>query len=247
MKAATFSKGASGKVLQIVELATPVPKKDEVLIRVLAASVNALDWRLKSARPGVDVAGEVVAIGRNVTRFKPGDTVFGLGKGAFAEFARARSSNLTHKPDFLTFEQAASLPIGGLTALQSIRNSGRLQSGQQVLINGTAGAVGTFSVQIAKALGGHVTGICSTRNVEQTLALGAESVIDYSREDFTTRADRFDLFIDNVGNRTIAERRKMLTPHGRCIMIGAKERSPQSSATWCRLTLRHSCTGKKSP
>lgn len=221
MKAAVYTKSKSGKVLEIVETEAPVPKENEVLIRVRAASVNPLDWRLKGKRPGVDVAGEVEAIGKDVTHFKPGDAVFGLCKGAFAECACASEADLAVKPESVTFEQAAAIPIAGLTALQGLRDTGRLQPGQKVLINGAAGGVGTFAVQIAKALGAHVTGVCSTRNVEQTLALGADRVIDYTRDDFTKHDERYDLLLDNVGNRTLSDFRRVLVPRGRCAMAGA--------------------------
>src|SRR5262249_17522757 len=161
-----------------VELDTPIPKDTEVLLKVRAASVNPLDWRLKSSRPGVDVAGEVVAIGAQVTRLKPGDAVFGTGKSVFAEYACAPEAALVAKPHALTFEQAASIPIAGLTALQGLRDAGKLRSGQNVLVNGAAGGIGTFAVQIAKALGAHVTGVCSTANLDMVRSLGADRVID---------------------------------------------------------------------
>ena len=193
MKAAIYTKRRSGKSLELADTDPPVPKPGEVLIKVRAASVNPLDWRLKSHRPGVDLAGEVVSIGSRVTRFKPGDAVFGLGKGAFAEYARARESQLAAMPDSLTFEQAASLPIAGLTAMQGLRDKGKLAPGQNVLINGAAGGVGTFAVQIAKTLGAEVTGVCSTSNVEmvrslaQTLWWTTRSRTSRSIPDATTR------------------------------------------------------------
>jgi D-arabinose 1-dehydrogenase-like Zn-dependent alcohol dehydrogenase len=171
MKAAIYTERSSRKLLELVDIDPPVPKKGEVLIKVRAASVNPLDWRLKSHRPGVDLAGEVTSVGNQVTRFKPGDAVFGLGKGAFAEYAVARESGLTAKQDNLTFEQAACVPIAGLTALQGLRDKGKLAPGQKVLINGAAGGVGTFAVQIAKISGAEVTGVCSTRNVELVRSL----------------------------------------------------------------------------
>jgi NADPH:quinone reductase-like Zn-dependent oxidoreductase len=172
MKAAVYTKTKSGKVLEIMDLEAPIPKDKQVLIKVHAASVNPLDCRLKSRRPGVDVAGEIAAAGRRITRFKPGDAVFGTSRDAFAEYACASEDALVLKPDNLTYEQAASLPIAGLTALQGLRDKGQLQGGQKVLINGAAGGVGTLAVQIAKALGGNVTGVCSTRNVEMVRSLG---------------------------------------------------------------------------
>lgn len=221
MKAAAYTKTKSGKLLQILDVATPVPKADEVLLKVCAASVNPLDWRLKSPRPGVDVAGQVVAVGERVTQFKPGDAVFGTGKGAFAEFACASETTLVSKPDNLTFEQAAAVPVAGLTALQGLRDTGHLRPGQKVLINGAAGGLGTFAVQIAKSLGAQVTAVCSTRNVAMVQSLGADLVIDYTQEDFTQAGIQYDLLLDNVGNRTLSALRRALTPHGRCALAGA--------------------------
>src|SRR5581483_6968510 len=180
MKAAVYRKARGRKVLWIEDVEQPVPKDDEVALRVRAASVNPLDWRLKKERPGVDVAGEITGVGKKVTQFKPGDAVFGCGKGAFGEYACARESALVLKPESVSFEQAAALPIAGLTALQGLRDIGHLHAGQKVLINGAAGGVGTFAVQIAKTLGAHVTGVCSTKNVELVRSLGADRVIDYT-------------------------------------------------------------------
>ena len=221
MKAAIYSKGELGKVLEITDLEQPVPKDNEVLLRVRAASVNPLDWRMKSPRPGVDVAGEVVAVGRGVTQFKPGDAVFGAGTGTFAEYARAAEIKLATKPESVTFEQAAVMPIAGLTALQGLRDKGGLQPGEKVLINGAAGGIGTFAVQIAKSFGADVTGVCSTKNIELVRSLGADRVIDYTREDFTEDSQRYDLLLDNVGNRTLSDMKRVLKPNGKCIMAGA--------------------------
>src|SRR5215469_5058074 len=182
MKAAVYTKGASGKVLEIRDIPQPTPKESQVLIQVRAASINPLDWRLKRQRPGVDVAGEVVAIGARVTKFRPGDAVFGVGRGAFAEYACASETTVVAKPEGLSFEQAAAVPIAGLTALQGLRDKGRLQAGQKVLINGASGGIGTFAVQIAKSFGAHVTGVCSTRNVEMVRSICADQVIDYTQE-----------------------------------------------------------------
>lgn len=232
MKAAIYTKRSSGKVLELVDFDPPVPKPAEVIIRVRAASINPLDWRLKSHRPGVDVAGEVVSVGAGVTRFKTGDAVFGLGKGAFAEYAVARESRLTAKPDGVSFEQAASLPVAGLTALQGLRDRGRLASGQKVLINGAAGGIGTFAVQIAKASGAEVTGVCSTRNVEMVQSLGADSVVDYTHQDFARSAKLYDLLLDNVGNRRLSDLRRVMAPGGRCVLAGApKQWGPILSRT----------------
>ena len=221
MKAAVYTKIKSGKTLQILDVDKPVPKDNEVLIRICAASINPLDWRLKSPRPGVDVAGRVEAVGRSVMRLKPGDEVFGTARGAFAEYTCASESKLALKPEYISFAQAASIPIAGLTALQGIRDVGHLKAGQRILINGAAGGVGTFAVQIAKSIGALVTGVCSTRNVEQTQALGADRVIDYTREDFVTDEQDYDLLLDNVGNRPLPAMKRVLTPRGKCVMIGA--------------------------
>ncbi len=221
MEAAVYTKAKSGKVLEIKDLEQPVPKDNEIVLRVCAASVNPLDWRMKTARPGVDVAGEIVAVGRRVTQFKPGDAVFGAGKGSFAEYVCASEDKLAKKPESVSFEQAASVPIAGLTALQALRDLGQLRPGQKVLINGAAGGVGTFAVQIAKSFGANVTGVCSTKNVELVRSLGADRVIDYTREDFTQDSERYDLLLDNVGNRTLLSMRRVLGPNGRCVMTGA--------------------------
>ena len=232
MKAAVYTKGQTGKVLAIQNLEQPVPQDHEVLLRVRAASLNPLDWRMKRQRPGVDVSGEVVEVGGKVTQFKPGDAVFGVCKGAFAEYACAPEAKLVAKPETISFEQAAAVPVAGLTALQGLRDRGRLQAGQKVLINGAAGGVGTFAVQLAKSLGADVTGVCSTRNVEMVRSLGANRVVDYTCEDFTESRERYDLLLDNVGNRTLSAMKRVLAPDGRCVMAGA---SKQLSALPARL------------
>lgn len=221
MKAAVYTRGKAGKVLEIKDLEQPVPKNNEVVIRVRAASINPLDWRMKSHRPGVDVAGQVAALGEAVTQFKLGDAVFGLCKGAFAEYASALEAKLVRKPESLSFDQAAAVPVAGLTALQGLRDKGHLQSGQKVLINGAAGGIGTFAVQIAKSFGANVTGVCSTKNVELVRSLGADRIIDYTRDDFTQDSERYDLLLDNVGNRTLSAMRRVLSPNGNCVMAGA--------------------------
>jgi NADPH:quinone reductase-like Zn-dependent oxidoreductase len=202
-----------------------------VVLRVRAASVNPLDWRMKSERPGVDVAGEIVGTGKNVTQFKPGDAVFGAATGAFAEYACARESKLARKPEGVSFEQAASVPIAGLTALQALRDQARLEPGQKVLINGAAGGVGTFAIQIAKSVGARVTGVCSTKNVEFVRALGAGRVIDYTHEDFTEDGDRYDLLLDNVGNRNLSAMKRVLLPPGKCVIVGAPKKM-SAALTW---------------
>jgi NADPH:quinone reductase-like Zn-dependent oxidoreductase len=221
MKAAVYTKTESGKVLEIMDVENPVPREGEVLIKVRAASVNPLDWRLKSRRPGVDVAGEVVEVGQGVTQFKAGDAVLGTCKGAFAEYGCTSETAVVSKPDKVTFEQAASVPIAGLTALQGLRDKGELQAGQNVLINGAAGGIGTFAVQIAKWLGAEVTGVCSTKNMEMVRSLGADVVIDYTQEDFTQNGQHYDVVLDNVGNRRLSAFRRVMTPRGRCVMAGA--------------------------
>ena len=237
MKAAIYTRYGSPDVIQIVEIEKPVPKDDEVLIKVRAASVNPYDWHFmrgepyavrlmagglrkpKNTRLGADVAGVVEAVGRSVTQFRPGDEVFGLGKGAFAEYACAREGRVAKKPDKVTFEQAASVPIAGLTALQGLRDKGHVQVGRKVLVNGAAGGVGTFGVQFGKWFGAQVTGVCSTRNVEMVRSIGADAVIDYTEEDFTKGADRYDVILDAVGNHPFSECRRILNAKG--IFVGA--------------------------
>jgi NADPH:quinone reductase-like Zn-dependent oxidoreductase len=236
MKAIVHHDYGSPDVLRQEELPKPVPKDEEVLLRVAAASVNPLDWRLMRGKPyfvrlmggrarplriGRDVAGTVEAIGKDVTQFRPGDELFGIGEGAFADYACAPESGLVAKPEDVTFEQAASIPIAGLTALQGLRDKGKIAAGQTVLINGAAGGIGTYAVQIAKALGGEVTGVCSTRNVDMVQSIGADRVIDYTREDFTRRGERYDLVLDCVGNVTLAAARRVLTRNGTCVIAGA--------------------------
>ena len=224
MKAAFYTKTESGKILEIRDIEPPVPKDKEVVLRVRAASVNPLDWRMKAQRPGVDVAGEIVAVGRAVTQFKSGDEVFGVAKGAFAEYACAPEAKLARKPASVSFEQLAAVPVAGLTALQALRDKGHLEPQQKLLINGAAGGVGTFAVQIAKSFGANVSGVCSTKNVELVRSLGADRVIDYTREDFTEGSERYDLILDNVGNRRLSAMKRVLNPRGRCVMAGAPKK-----------------------
>ncbi len=226
-------------VIRYESVVRPVPADDEVLVRVHAASVNPLDWhylegtpyivrmdagvgRPQNPRLGVDFAGTVEAVGRNVSRFKPGDEVFGGKFGAFAEYVAVREERaLAPKPANVTFEQAAAVPIAGVTALQALRDKGRIHAGQKVLVNGASGGVGTFAVQLAKSFGAEVTGVCSTRNVDLVRSLGADHVIDYTREDFTRGAQHYDLIIDNVGTHSLLEYRKVLNPGGTYVMIGS--------------------------
>jgi len=238
MKALVYHEYGPPDVLNCEEVQKPSPKDDEVLIEIRAASVNPLDWRLMrgeprlvrvigkllnlgSGRPGVDVAGVVEAAGKSVTRFKPGDRVFGGCRGAFAEYGCVRESKIAAMPDNVTFEQAAAVNVAGLTALQGLRDKARVRPGETVLINGAAGGVGTFAVQIAKTLGAEVTGVCSTRNVELVKSIGADVVIDYTREDFTKLGKRYDVIFDCVGNKSIPECRSTLNPQGRHVMVGA--------------------------
>ena len=238
MKAAVYTRYGPPDVVEITDVEKPVPKDDEVLIRVRTASVNPLDWRLMKGKPyllrmvtglrnpkltipGIDVAGQVEAVGSNVTQFKPGDEVFGGCEGALAEYVCAKESGLVVKPANVTFEQAASVNVAGLTALQGLRDKGQIQPGQKVLINGAAGGVGTFAVQIARSFGADVTGVCSTRNVEMVRSIGADRVIDYTREDFTKGGQRYDLILDCVVNHLFSSIRRVLNPKGRYIMVGA--------------------------
>jgi len=241
MKAAIYTQYGPPDVIQIADLEKPVPKDDEVLIKVRAGSINPLDWRLlrgapqivrllfrlrgptvaQPGRPGRDVAGQVESIGRNVTQFKSGDEVFGACLGALAEYACASESKLARMPDNITFEQAASVPVAGLTALQGLRDKGCIQPGQNVFINGAAGGVGTFAVQIAKSFGANVTGVCSTRNVDLVRSIGADRVIDYTKEDLTNGSQRYDLILDCVGNLSLSAFRRVLNPKGICVIAGA--------------------------
>jgi NADPH:quinone reductase-like Zn-dependent oxidoreductase len=238
MKAAVYTRYGPPDAIQITDVEKPVPKDNEVLLKVRAASVNPLDAGLmkgkphsfriffglrkpRLTRPGVDVAGQVEAVGRNVMQFKPGDEVFGMCKGAFAEYACAPESGLSIKPANLTFEQAASAPVAALTALQGLRDKGHIHPGQKVLINGAAGGVGTFAVQIAKSFGADVTGVCSTRNGEMVRSIGADHVIDYTRQDFTESGKRYDLIFDCFVNHSLSACRRALNPQGIYLIVGA--------------------------
>jgi NADPH:quinone reductase-like Zn-dependent oxidoreductase len=237
MKAAVYTSYGPPDVINVRDVEKPVPKDDEVLIRVRAAAVNPYDWHFlrgkpyalriqsgvlkpKATRFGVDVAGQVETVGSKTTRFKPGDEVFGTCRGAFAEYGCASESSFAIKPANVSFEQAASVPIAGLTALQSLRDKGHIQSGQKVLINGAAGGVGTFAVQIAKSFDTEVTGVCSTRNVEMVRSLGADRALDYIQEDFTRTGDRYDLIFDLVANHSLSACRRALNPKGTYVVAG---------------------------
>src|SRR5712691_8565931 len=239
MKAIVCHNYGPPDVVKLEDIEKPTAADDEVLIKVRAASVNPVD-RLYRGRPylvrikiglskpkdtrlGRDVSGVVEAVGTNVTQFKPGDEVFGTCSGALAEYACASESAFVMKPDNVTFEQAASVPIAGLTALQGLRDKGQLQPGQKVLINGAAGGVGTFAVQIAKSFDAEVTGVCSTRNVDMVRSVGADHVIDYTQEDFTKKEQRYDLILDCIANHSLSAFRRVLSPKGNYIMVGAAD------------------------
>lgn len=238
MKAIVYREYGSPDVLRCEEVDKPTPGDGEVLVRIRAAAANPMDYgfmggtyimrpmtglrKPKRTRPGVDLAGEVEALGANVAAFRPGDEVFGVGRGAFADYVCTPADRLALKSARLTFEQAAALPVAGLTALQGLRDKGRLQPGQRILINGASGGVGTFAVQIAKAMGGDVTAVCSTRNVDLVRSLGANQVIDYSREEFTRGTERYDLILDCVGNRPLSAHRRVLTPKGTFLAVGVR-------------------------
>ena len=238
MKAIRFCEYGSPDVVKLDDVEKPVPNDDQVLIKVRAASLNALDaymirdsWvgrlifglrKPRDTRLGRDVAGQVEAVGKNPAaagQFKPGDEVFGICRGSLAEYACASERGLVMKPANVTFEQAASIPLAGLTALQGLRN-GKIQAGQKVLINGATGGVGTFAVQIAKSFGADVTAVCSTRNVDLIRSIGADRVIDYTKEDYTKSEQRYDMIFDNVCNHSFTERRRVLTPKGICVLAG---------------------------
>jgi NADPH:quinone reductase-like Zn-dependent oxidoreductase len=238
MKAIVYRCYGSPDVLEFEDVEKPTPADNEVLVKVHAASVNPLDWHYmrgspylmrlgsglgapKDSRMGVDFAGTVEAVGKNVTRFKPGDEVFGGRSGAFAEYIIVPDDRaMALKPSNATFEQAASMPIAAITALQALRDKGQLKPGQKVLINGASGGVGTFAVQIAKSFGAEVTGVCSTRNVEMVRSIGADHVVDYTKEDYTESGQLYDLIIDNVGNHSLLANRRVLNPDGIFVIIG---------------------------
>ncbi len=237
MKAIVYCDYGSPDVLRLGDVEKPVPADGQVLVKVRAAAVNPLDWHYMRGEPlvmrldgglrkprvirlGVDFSGTVEAVGKNVTRFKPGDAVFGGRAGAFAEYVSISEGKLAMKPDNVTFEQAASVPVAAITALQALRDHGKVQPGQKVLINGASGGVGTFAVQIAKSFGAHVTGVSSTRNQELVRSIGADQVIDYTKEDFTQGGQRYDVIVDMVGNHPLSANRRALNPKGIYVMVG---------------------------
>ncbi|HET6628365.1 MAG TPA: NAD(P)-dependent alcohol dehydrogenase [Woeseiaceae bacterium] len=241
VKAILYCDYGSADVLKLEDIEKPAPGDGELLVRVRAASVNPLDWHYMRGTPylirldsglrkpeelrlGVDFSGTVEAVGRNVTRFKPGDDVFGGRTGAFGEYVVVREDRaVVRKPPGVSFEQAAAVPIAALTALQALRDVGQVQPGQKVLINGASGGVGTFAVQLAKHFGAQVTGVCSTRNLEMVRSLGADEVIDYTKEDFTEGSERYDLIVDMVGNHSLSKLRSVMEPDGKTILVGDSE------------------------
>src|SRR5436190_23506250 len=239
MKAIVQDKYGSPDVLELREVDKPVVKDDQVLVRVRAAAVNIADWHLlrgmpyvmrlvsglrkpKREIPGMDIAGQVEAVGGNVRQLRPGDEVFGWCKGAFAEYACAAENNLLPKPANLTFEQSAAVGDSAFTALAAVRDQGKVQPGHRVLINGASGGVGTFAVQIAKAFGASVTGVCSTRNLDIVRSIGADRVIDYTKQDFAQPEQRYDVMLDLVGSRSLSDCRRALTPRGTYVLVGVK-------------------------
>jgi NADPH:quinone reductase-like Zn-dependent oxidoreductase len=242
MKAVVYTEYGSPDVLRLAEVERPTPKDDEVLIRVHAASANAVDWRTMRGAPfafrflemgfpkpkntilGADIAGRVEAVGSSVTQFQPGDEVFGdislRGLGGFAEYVCAGEDALVLKSANVTFEQAAAAPVTAVTALQGLRDTGQIQSGHRVLINGASGGVGTFAVQIAKSYGTEVTGVCSTNKVDTIRSIGADHVIDYTQEDFTRNGQQYDLIFDVVANRSASDYKRALSPNGVCVVTG---------------------------
>jgi NADPH:quinone reductase-like Zn-dependent oxidoreductase len=237
MKAIVYTQYGSPDILQFKEVEKPVPNAGEILVKVYAASANPLDWHLmrgapflarldgglrkpKDSRLGADFAGRVEAVGSNVTQFQPGDEVYGDYRGSFAEYSTVPVNRVALKPANLSFEEAAAIPVAAVTALQGLRDAGHIHSGQTVLINGASGGVGTFAVQIAKAFGAEVTGICSTRNLDMVREIGADHVIDYTQEDFTRNGRHYDLIFDAVGNRSASAYRRALNPNGKCVVAG---------------------------
>jgi len=239
MKTIIYTKYGPPEVLQLKEVEKPAPKENEVLVKVIAASANPADWHVirgepkfarlafglfkpKNIIPGIDIAGKVEAIGKSVKEFQQGDEVFGdCGwGGAFSEYVCVTENRLVPKPSNISFEEAASVFVAGISALQGLRDKGNIQSGQRVLINGASGGVGTFAVQLAKYFGAEVTGVCSTRNLELVRSIGADMVIDYTKEDFTNNTQKYDLIIDNVANRSVSDLKRSLNPKGICVIIG---------------------------
>jgi NADPH:quinone reductase-like Zn-dependent oxidoreductase len=238
MKAIVHERYGRPNVLELREVAKPIPEDDQVLVRVLASSANPVEWygvtgpyfarigsglrKPKDPTVGADLAGRVEAVGRDVKDFQPGDEVFGVSGASWAEYTCARAHRLAPKPANLSFEEAAAVPVAAMTALQGLRDKGHVQPGQKVLINGASGGVGTFAVQLAKAFGAEVTGVCSTGNVEQARSLGADRVVDYTKENFTKLGVRHDLMLDIAGSRSFLDARRVLTPDATVVLIGGR-------------------------
>jgi NADPH:quinone reductase-like Zn-dependent oxidoreductase len=238
MKAIRFNRYGSPDVLELMDVEKPTPNENQVMVKVIAASANPLDWHRMEGKPilarmgegfrkpknpklGADLAGIVEDVGKNVTEFKPGDEVVGsIGSGGFAEYVSARERYFALKPANISFEAAASAPVVGFTALQGLRDTGRIRAGQKVLINGAAGGIGTFAVQIAKYYGTEVTGVCSTRNLDMVCSIGADHVIDYTRQDFTRNGQQYDLIYCAIGNRSVLDYQRALKPQGICVIAG---------------------------
>ena len=238
MKAIVYERYGPPEVLQLKEVDKPIPKDNEVLVKVHAASANPLDWHFMRATPfimrfisgllkpknkilGADIAGQVEAVGKNVKQFQAGDEVYGdISRRGFAEYVCVTEDKLVLKPVNVSFSAAAAVPVAGLTALQCLRDQGQIRQGQKVLINGASGGVGTFGVQIAKSFGAEVTGVCSTRNVEMVRSIGADQIIDYTSEDFTQNGHLYDLILDNVGNRSFSDIKRILGPNGTYLLNG---------------------------
>jgi NADPH:quinone reductase-like Zn-dependent oxidoreductase len=238
MKAIIRERYGRPDVLEVRDIDPPAIADDQVLVRVRATSLNASEWydvtgpyfarasngvrKPKRKQVAGDLAGTVEAVGQGVTGFQPGDEVFGTSLGAWAESAAAREARLARKPANVSFEEAGAVPVAAITALQALRDKGNVQPGHSVLINGASGGVGTFAVQLAKWLGAEVTAVCSTRNVEQTRALGADRVVDYTQEDFTRRSERHDVMLDIAGSRSFSEMRRVLTPKATIVLVGGR-------------------------
>lgn len=237
MKAAVYPKYGSPDVLEFMEVEKPEPKEGQVLIKVQAAAANPLDWHMlrgepfparlgngllkpKDQRLGADLAGQVEAVGQNVDQFQPGDAVFGVSTGSFAEYVCAPADKVVRKPANISFEAAAAVPVAALTAWQGLGHNSQIQPGQKVLVNGASGGVGTFAVQMAKALGAEVTAVCSTRNLEMVGSIGADHAIDYTQADFTRTGQPYDMILDAVGNRSVFDYKRALGPRGNCVIVG---------------------------
>lgn len=250
MKAMTYREYGSPDVLKLEEITKPIPKDDEVLVKVKASSINRADWYMLKGEPfmlrleagiqkpkriilGADIAGQVEAVGKDVKEFKVGDEVFGdisaCGWGGFAEYVSVKENALVAKPSVITFEEAAAVPMAAVTALQGLRDKGQIQSNQNVLIYGASGGVGTWAVQIAKSFGTHVTAVCSTRNIEMIRSIGADVVIDYTKEDFVQNGKQYDLIIGANGDRSLADYKKALTPNGIYVCTGGSMKQIFSS------------------